>query len=223
MNARLMRIAMWILLGCAALVLLLLLLPVRLRFFCARGQLRATLWVLGGIPIRLMPRRPRRKTQAPPEKKQKQKKEAPEPAENRRAGPLRQIFAQNDLPDAIAICCRLLRLLCERTRWILRRMRFSRLRLSVSLAGDDAAATALLYGRACAAIYPLLAFLQANLRVSFRRVDLRADFAGGQSDLQAGGTVALRPIVLLATLPALLVSYRKIVKSEDKTNERIEH
>lgn len=210
-----MRILLWILLGCAALLLLLLLLPVRLRFLCARGQTRLTLRVLG-IPIRLLPRKEKKPKHAP-----KHSAEAEKPAEEpakppKKENPLRRLFAGKSLPEQISLGGRLLRLTVRRAGWILRRIRFSGIRLSLTVSGEDAAAVALRYGQVCAVFYPLLSFLQAELRFHPRKVDLRADFAGGKSDLRASGTLCLRPITLLAAGIALLIQAAYLIKSEEQ-------
>ncbi len=204
---------LYLFLGLLALLLLGLFVPVRLRFLFSKEQLRLTLRILG-IPFRLWPRKTGRKEKVPADAPAKSAKAPKKP------NAIKRIFAEHSLTESIRILCAYLRLLCERALWILKRIRFQNMRFSLTLAAGDAAETALLYGAACAAVYPLLAFLQTNLQFELKKAELRAAFEKEKTDLRASGVIAFKPITLFVAGIALAVAYLRLAKSEEQNNER---
>ena len=56
--------------------------------------------------------------------------------------------------------------------WLLKRMRIKRFRLIAVCAGEDAADTAIEYGVLCSAVYPLLGYIETNVK-SMKNTDVR--------------------------------------------------
>ncbi len=58
-----------------------------------------------------------------------------------------------------------LKLLIDRVLWLLPRSKLKKMKVVSISAGEDAADTALAYGAACAALYPLISYLESVMRV----------------------------------------------------------
>ena len=71
----------------------------------------------------------------------------------------------------------------ETLQRILRALKVDRLRLEVTVAGDDAASTALAYGGACAVIYTAVGLLATAVPIRSQYVTVTPDFTGGQERL----------------------------------------
>ncbi|MDR3552062.1 MAG: DUF2953 domain-containing protein [Clostridia bacterium] len=94
-----------------------------------------------------------------------------------------------------------------------RKITVERLELEIVIHDDDAAQTAILYGEACAVIYPVVGFLSDFKAVRQRRIEVRPDFTGGESSARFGCTLGIRLGALLGIaivrLTGLLISLIK--------------
>ncbi len=82
--------------------------------------------------------------------------------------------------------------------WILRRFRLEKLRVFIVCGGGDAAEAAMEYGLVCAAVYPLIGYLSANLDAVENAEDVQVgcDF-DGEPQLEFDFFVSIRVIHLL--------------------------
>ncbi len=92
---------------------------------------------------------------------------------------------------------------------ILKRMRIKRFNFNVTVAGDDAADTAMEYGLVCSALYPFLGYLDANLKQADRiKASVACDFEG-EAALECDIFLKLRLIHVTNTLMSCIVSLAK--------------
>ncbi len=77
-------------------------------------------------------------------------------------------------------------------RYLIKGVCIKNLSLSLYIATDDAAKTAILYGRVCSVAYPVLAFCKANLRLKVKRFYIAPDFYHERVTYQAKGMVSIR-------------------------------
>ena len=86
------------------------------------------------------------------------------------------------------------------------------LSLDVLICGDDAADTAVTYGKACAVIYPAVSILAGNTRCKRYGVSVAPDFDGSGTKIKANLKAAVRPVFLIASALSLLVKGIPILK-----------
>lgn len=79
---------------------------------------------------------------------------------------LRSSLEDSGLPATLSSTLSALKLLIDRVIWLLPRSKLKKLKIVSVSAGEDAADTALSYGAACAALYPLISYLESVMRVS---------------------------------------------------------
>lgn len=99
---------------------------------------------------------------------------------------------------------------------LVRRGRFRRFRLSVTVGGEDPAEAAGQYGALCAAIYPLAAQI---LPPRHRNIDLRCDYDAAQTRVSFDGQLVYRPISFVCFLLSLFVRYLK--RSVDQSRKDV--
>lgn len=196
----------WIILGAVlGLIALILLIPVRVCL-TYRTEPKLTVWV-AFVPIRLLPAPER--AAAPPQKK----KEKPEkPGESGKKQNLLQEIRQTDgisgvvsfLKQAIAIALRLV-------GRVTLRLVIERLDLRFSAAAGDSAETAILYGKACAAVYPAVTLLSGALHSERIRVTVAPDFLADSVSVDCRLRIRLRLIWPVAYGVQALVRFLRLM------------
>lgn len=86
---------------------------------------------------------------------------------------------------------------------------FKNVRLSVNVVGEDAAKTAVDYGAACTAIYPLLSFVEAHANVNYKKIDVKADFEGKDSEITFSLKIKSFAIFILIFMVRIFNEYKK--------------
>lgn len=91
----------------------------------------------------------------------------------------------------------------------LRFVHFKNVRLYVGIVGEDAAKTAVDYGAACSAVYPALSFIEGIANVSYKSVDVKADFEGKESEITFSLKIKSSVIFILIFLVRIFNEYKK--------------
>lgn len=161
-------IVLFVILGLLLLFLLLLLLPCRIGLHLHEGNFTAELrYLIFRLPLLPLPEKA--------EKPQKQKEpKAPAAPEEKKKKAARRPFLDyiqlfNDaLPD-----------LQQSFRRILRHITLRQCRIRLTVAQEEAADTAIRYGRANLLLYNIYAFLAHHIRIREYRVQIDQDYTGG--------------------------------------------
>ena len=103
-----------------------------------------------------------------------------------------------------------------------RRLVIQNLTCHLKIAGSDAAATALLYGRVSAGVSAVYPVLDRNLRIQKTDIAVDADFEGEKITVLADATLAVCPLRLLIAAIVLLIHFLKIVSKLKKYNQHNE-
>lgn len=170
-------IALYIVLGIAACVLLVVLVPISLCL-AYDGELLVRLRV-AGIPFTLYPRRKPKKT-----KKAKRKSQQGD-GEKDKLSVLSEKLHEGGIPAVIAYIQETLSLVRHTISELLDAVIVDRLEVEVTVASGDAAETAMDYGKACAVLYPAVAALSARTRVQHRHIAVTPDFLAEQGGISA--------------------------------------
>lgn len=189
-------IALYIVLGILALLFLCLLLPVSLRV-SYRGELWVRARILG-VPVTLFPRREKpgkagAKRAAKPPSKRRQKREK----EREKLIDLSRMLKEDGVGGTLRFFGELAKLLWRAARRVLRAVTVRKLWLRMRIGGEDAADTALQYGRACAALFPGIEMIGTLVRVRRRDVKVTPLFPEGESSAQFEIRLWVTPLKVL--------------------------
>lgn len=188
-------IVLWILLGLLAAVFLLLLVPVhadvryreKLEIDVRYLFLRRTL-----LPA---PEEPQaEKAEAPSEEK---KPEAQKQKKNPMLEKLARFKEAEGLSGLLHLAGDFLRLTGTSAAKIIRRLKIRDFDLYVLTGDEDAAAAAILYGQACAVVYPAAEALFTLAKCRRRRVSVDLDYAVKTPAVQLAADVSIRPLFAL--------------------------
>ena len=181
-------IALWIILGLLALILVLMLIPAGLALhyhgedFTAEGKwlfLHFTLWPL-----------PEKEEPEKAEKKQ-EKKAAEKPKKEKKS-------ERRPFMDWLQLINDLLPVLGEVLRKMGKAITLKRCRITMVIAAEEADQTAIRYGRANALLYTIYAFLSRHIRVKEFKAELRQDYLSGPEgeSAEADLLVLVCPMIL---------------------------
>ena len=97
----------------------------------------------------------------------------------------------------------------HRLKGSLNHIAIRRLCLDIKVASGDAAATAIEYGAVCAAVYPVLTFIDGIANVKMKNINVSADFNSGNSDFGFSVVVRVRIIYLIVMAFGVFSEYNK--------------
>ncbi len=200
-----MKIPLFILGVITAVLLLLLILPVTV---CILYKERLVLKIkISGITIFDSTKKKKAKTKeetGDTKKSQKKQKE----------GFVKKVYKEKGLLDTVKYFCELLGLALKKLLWLVKRFKFRKVRLDLTIATDDAANTALQYGGICCAVYPLIAFLQTNADFKADSINISTDFDKSSSEISFEFSIATRVAFLIIAVLSALFKYLKLQRKE---------
>ncbi len=105
---------------------------------------------------------------------------------------------------------------------LLRHIKIKRITVDLSVAGNDAADTAIKFGRISAAFYPVLSFLDSFKNIRFKKINLKSDFSGQKSEFKFSADITLRIFFFLAAAIKIYFLFMKFF-SKEQNDEREQH
>ena len=205
-------IALYIVGGLLLLILLILIVPVRLRVTYRGEILVARLRILFIIPYTLFDgSKPEKKKKKPSGEKKKEKKEKKSASHvwQKRADALKAKGASGIIDWLRDVA----RWALGSTKRLLRAITVRRFDMRMRVVGDDAADTALACGRWCAVIYPLLGTLMCAIRTRRERVRIEPDFLGKETAIALDARISVSPWRAAWAALWALFGYLKLVKA----------
>lgn len=220
-------LALWITLGILALLVLLLVLPLRIYLkYDADGGLRYRVkylfLTLADSEVPEKPEQPVKKA-AEAEKKRSGSGMAAKLLsflgleDVSSAANAKKALNEKGLAEMICGVFGAVKALFSRISRLMCHGEFHRFDLRIVVGDTDCADAAMSYGELCAAAYPLLAFLESKLKFRRRNVDLRCDFSAESTEAVFDGQLNYRPVYLLGFLLGLVGQYLKQDKKKGRT------
>lgn len=140
---------------------------------------------------------------AKPQKKEKKEDKKPN---------FKEILKQKGLSGILELLKQIVILVTGRFQKLFTHVVIKELSLDVLICGDDAADTAVTYGKACAVIYPAVSILAGNTRCKRYGVSVAPDFDGSDTKIKAFLKAAIRPVFLIAFALSMLAKGIPIFK-----------
>lgn len=100
----------------------------------------------------------------------------------------------------------------------LRHIKIKKIKLNLKVASNDAASTAIDYGKVCSAVYPVLAYLDTFKAVYFKEINLSSDFTSQKSEFDFSLQANIPIIYLFLVALKVVVDYKKFI--EENNDER---
>ncbi len=201
----------WIALAILAVIVLLFLLPVTVTL---EARQPGNAWVKVGYLFFSF--------KFPKEEKEKKrpkhpKKSAPSQQEESQENALHKFFTERPLGETISMLKEILKQMGRAMRSMLRHVKVNHLCFDMAVAGEDAADTAIQYGKTCAAVYSAFAVACNAVRVTgIREFAVIPDFTeGSKTRFYLHARIRVELLVLLAIGAAFLLTlFRTMMKQK---------
>lgn len=230
-------IAVWILLGIAALIVLLLVLPLRiyLHYDPQSGLQYQVRYALLTLADSSKPKKPKEEKKPAAKKPASAKKPAKEKKKKSGSGKspvssllsflglddistaakAKQSISEKGLLETVGNVFAALKDLFSRIFRLAGKGFFRSFDLSIVVGDSDAADAAFSYGTICAAVYPLLTLLDSAMKFRDRNVDIRCDYEQPATTARFDGQFCYRPCHVLGFAFGLIWRYiRQTIRKE---------
>ena len=137
-------------------------------------------------------------------------KEKSEGKEDKKENFLKKTYKQKGLLGTITYFSKILMLLLKKLWWVVKKFKFRRFYLNLSVATNDAASTAINYGKICSAVYPIISFLETNADFKAKEINISADFDKSDSEFKISTSVTTRLFFWLVAAISALFEFLKI-------------
>lgn len=98
---------------------------------------------------------------------------------------------------------------------LLRHIKVKKVILNITVSGDDAAVTAINYGKVCAVAYPVLSALNNCASIGLKEININSDFSDGKNEFNASLNIKLQILFLFITAYRLYSEYKKFILKEN--------
>lgn len=92
---------------------------------------------------------------------------------------------------------------------LLKHLKINKLKLDIKVSSDNAADTAVNYGKVCAAVYPALSAAATAVKINFKEVNISPDFDTGESDISFSAVISAKVLFLLCAAISAFKEYNK--------------
>ncbi len=210
--------ALYIILGIIAFFVIVLSIPVVLDLEYTDAVRCKASWLFLKFDLYPFPEKKKKeekpKEQKKEEKPEEKKEEAPKP---KKENFLKTFYNNQGLSGVIELlnnCVAALKRFS--VKLVKRAVIIKKFHLDVHITEDDAAATAIKYGKVCSGLYPSLGFICSNMKVKDYKVNVFADYCGEKRAMINAGIVLV--FSLLKQLLKVAISNNKASKNKSTNN-----
>lgn len=218
--------ALYIILGIIAFFVIVLSIPVVLDLEYTDAVRCKVSWLFLKFDLYPFPEKKKKEEKPKEEKKEEKpeekKEEKPKP---KKENFLKTFYNNQGLAGVIELlnnCVAALKRFSVKS--IKRAVIIKKFRLDIHITEDDAAATAIKYGKVCSALYPSLGFICSNMKVKDYKVNVFADYCGEKTTVEFVTKTAFIPRALInagiALVFSLLKQLLKVVISYNKSSKQ---
>ena len=199
---------MLIILGIIAFILILLMIPVRIKLdYGEKTTLRLGYFFLSFRIYPAKEKKPGKKKKTPKKKKEEEKKKP----QKKKPGKLKQLLDKHGADGLIEILKEAAKIVTELLGGLARHLYFTRFNVRICVVGEDAADTAVKYGYVCSAVYLPIAVLSEHSVIKKHSEDISAGFLAEKTAAELELTAKIRPLFLIPILLKALIGLVRIV------------
>ncbi len=200
--------ALLIILGIIAFILILLMIPVRIKLdYGEKTTLRLGYFFLSFRIYPAKEKKPGKKKKTPEKKKEEEKKKP----QKKKTGKLKQLLDKHGADGLIEILKEAAKIVTELLGGLARHLYFTRFNVRICVVGEDAADTAVKYGYVCSAVYLPIAVLSEHSVIKKHSEDISAGFLAEKTAAELELTAKIRPLFLIPILLKALIGLVRIV------------
>lgn len=132
----------------------------------------------------------------------------------------KKTYRQKGLLGTVRYFSEILILLFKKLWWVVKHFKFRKFKLDLSVATNDAADTAIQYGKICGAVYPVISFLETNVDFKAKVINVSADFDKTKPEFKISTSVTTRIFFWLVAAVGVFFEFIKLQRKESEKYER---
>ncbi len=161
--------------------------------------------------IKILPQKPKQES-----KKKKEKKPKEEKSEKKK-NPIFETVKEKGLDGLIELLNAIVKILVKTVKTITDHLVISELDIDAAIVGDDPADTAMKFGYACSAVYPLVSMIDNNVKKCHHNINITAGFQLTETKICLELKARIIPIfVIIAAVAALFKAVRALLRFKNK-------
>lgn len=149
--------------------------------------------------------------------KQKVSKSKKADSKQKRAEPFSKIKSMLSSFDSLLELFKLIKNLLAALGKYLKRVKVYNTEFLLSVAGEDAASTAIKYGLACSVIYPTLTLISKTVNFAPKQIDINTDFTSEKFSVGIYSDISVKPIYVIRFIFSFAWIY---IKSKIERNKK---
>lgn len=143
------------------------------------------------------------------EKQETKQKETIQKTQVKKESLFQKLKSKNGFTGAIKEIFAFLGQVFEHLKVLFRFVWFKNVNLNLSVAGEDAAQTAIKYGAVCSVVYPVLSFFDSIANVKYKRINVQSNFDSKESEFDFSLDINLQILVLIIAGFKIYKEYKK--------------
>ena len=203
-------IALWIILGILALLLLILILPIKV-FIKFKDGLYLKFKILNIKIYEIKPENNKNDSQGDTISDKTAKKDTEKDTKNL----FEKLKEKHGFLNSVKVLLRFVKDCLTHIKTLLRHIKIKKIILNISVASNDAATTAIEYGGTCAAAYPVLAFLDSFGQVKYKSININSDFNSNKPSFDFSAIIGLKIIFLIIAAFEIYKEYKSLKEREN--------
>ncbi len=132
----------------------------------------------------------------------------------------KKLFKEKGFNSAFSELCYFAKVFLEKIVYLLKRLKFKIFNLKIGVGGKDAAKTAINYGVISSAVYYVLGFLDSNVNLKIKKIDVSSDFNSSVTKVEFDLKASLSPFYAILAAFALMKIIFEFKNKELNNNER---
>lgn len=163
--------------------------------------------------IKILPQKPKKEKK---EKKKKKKSDDGKPKEKKK-NPIVETVKEKGLDGLIQLLKAIVRILLKLVKTITDHLVISKFDVNAAVVGSDPADTAMKFGYACSAVYPLVSIIDNNVKKCNHNINITAGFEMPETKIHLDLKVRIIPVfVVIAAVSALFKAIGALVKFKNQ-------
>lgn len=140
-------------------------------------------------------------------KKRRKKKSKQKTDSDKKDGYLKKLYDENGYVEGTVQLLSILKRFLSKIADLAEKSKISKLVLKIKVASNDPADTAIYYGGVCAAVYPMIGFLNGIFTIKKQNININADYASDKSEIEFMAVLKLRVFSSIKVAIALIKEF----------------
>ena len=132
---------------------------------------------------------------------------------------LKKLYKKRGLDGLFEILSDAISIIKDTSSKLIKHIVIKKLKIDLLIVGEDAGDTAMKYGYICSALYPAVSFIDSNMKLKKKQIDIEPGFTEKETKIFAETKVSIRPWFALGTIISAALRGIKLILGIKKDME----